>query len=308
MSVQSRSTGSVVFALTCENPVMRMRSIGACAVMILGFFAGCGKGPADGNFPAASPLWIVEDDPNGSVMSPEEVAAFGPKWTAKFDRHDLTRDRNVHPMLVIPLYKNYRHQGAADELAIAHPFLYRQGEEIEEKLTSLGQRENLRRLIVWVPGFFPGSIGRIFRGEHTINGKTMIVLELQPCLGSEAREINGAMKALLVGGDFVAGKESFCAPPPPPHTDEIRATNQPYDASQLVRSMEYCGRFYQNGAAMVVHVLWGYEVKTKIANRLSPEDKNIVASFAARAESKGTPDGGQARPAGQSNGAGKVTK
>ena len=47
-------------------------------------------------------------------------------------------------MLVIPLYRYFQQDGTTEFLAIAHPFVYKQGEDIEKRLSSFEQRENLK--------------------------------------------------------------------------------------------------------------------------------------------------------------------
>jgi hypothetical protein len=223
---------------------------------------GAAEQPTEYDFPTALPIWIVEDDPKVTI----------------YDRKDLERDRKVGKMLVIPLYRYYEHEGTNDFLAIAHPFVYQQGEDIEKQLASFGQRDKVRALTFWVPGYFPDSIGTTFPWVSIINGKRMVVVELQRCIGSEESQINAAMKTLLEG-DFVVGN-ILPTPPPPPYTNEPKMTNVPYDASRVVRS-EYSGRFYHHQASCNVHVLWAFPPGTRIINRLSAEEKKTVAEFAA---------------------------
>jgi hypothetical protein len=247
--------------------MMAKKSLASCAAA---FLAICGAGcyvaarqPTGHEYPPVRPIWIVEDDPTTTV----------------YERKDLERDRKVGKMLVIPLYHDYRHDGGIDALAIAHPFVYEQGQDIEKHLSSFEQRENLRRLIFWVPGFFPDGLGRTPEWTPVINGKRVIVVELQPCVGSEEREINSAMRALLLDGDFVIGKKIVLKPPPPPYTPAKMSTDS-YDASQVVRS-EYNGRFYNHESADNMHILWAFRPGTQIANRLSVAEKKTVAAFAA---------------------------
>jgi hypothetical protein len=224
------------------------------------------KQPVGYDFPAVPPIWIVEDDPKATI----------------FDRKDLDRDRKIGKMLVIPVYMGYRHGDGTDRLAIAHPFVYTQGGEIEEQLSSFGQRESLRALTIWVPGYFPGSIGRIFPWVPVINGKRMIVLELQPCVGSEKRQLDAAMKALLEG-DITIVERISPKRPSPPYTDELGTTDEPYDASRVVHSNGYDGRFFYRGWPRNTHVLWAFDPETRVLNRLSAEDMKIVAAFASHA-------------------------
>jgi hypothetical protein len=232
---------------------------------------GAPQQPTESAYPPVLPIWIVEDDPNTTI----------------FAREDLKRDRKVGKMLVIPLYKDYRHEGKADSLAIAHPFVYEQGNDIEKHLSSFEQRDRLRRLIFWVPGYFPDGLGRTPSWTPIIQGKRMIVKELQRCVGSEEREINAAMKTLLLDEDFVVGKKIILRVPPMHHDPanllgELRTAIEPYDASLVVRSMEYNGRFYNNGGVLNIHVLWAFSPGTQIINRLSDEEKKTVAAFASQ--------------------------
>jgi len=238
-----------------------MMLLGLCCV-------GCNgtpQQPAGYEYPTVRPIWIVEDDPNMTI----------------YGRKDLERDRKVGKMLVIPLYRYFQHEGATEFLAIAHPFVYEQGEDIEKYLSSFEQRENLRRLILWVPGYFPDGLGRTPSWTPIINGRRMIVEELQPCVGAERDKINSAMKTLLLDGDFIVGNTVSLDPPPPPYTPAKMSTDS-YDASQVVRSTVYGGRFYNHQSLRNTHALWASCPGTRIINRLSDEEKKTVAAFAAQ--------------------------
>lgn len=257
---------------------MLKEALGISAMVLCGVCCGGCDGsaqqPAEHDYPSVPPLWIVEDDPKLTV----------------YDRKDLERDRAIRKMLVIPLYRDYQHDGENDFLAIAHPFVYQQGKDIETRLASIGQRDKLRMLILWVPGYFPDGLGPTFRWVPTINGQDMVVVELQPCLGAEESQINTAMKALLEG-DFIVGEGVYLKAPPPPYTHEPKMTEERYDAARLVRSTGYSGRFYDHQAARNMHLLWTYPVGTRIVNRLTPEEKKIVAAFAANEAEGGTGGG-----------------
>jgi hypothetical protein len=200
-------------------------------------------------------------------------------------KSDLERDRKVGDMLVIPMYEYYRHEGKTDTAAIAHPFVYQQGTDIEKKLASFGQRDRLVRLIFWVPGYFPDGMGRMFSWVPKINDKRMVVKELLECIGKEEGEINSAMKDLLLGGDFTVGEAVGPEPPPPPYYDGKMSTD-PYNPDKLVRCSGYCGRYFDYQAVLHAHLLWGLNTGDKIANRLSEEDKKTVTAFAAAAEKR----------------------
>jgi len=249
--------------------------LGVCGITLLVFCCGTcdqpSQQPIDYQFPTAPPIWIVEVDPEISI----------------FDRTDLDHHRGIDGIMVIPLYMDYRYEGETDNLAIAHPFVCEPGEEIEEHLASFGQREKLRSLIVWAPGYFPGAIGRTFPLVPVINGKRMILLDLQPCLGSEQSEIDAAMETLLQD-DFVIAKwiVTECPPRVSHQRHERQITNTPYDAAQLVRSEGYDFRFFDGGSRRGMEALWGFNAGTRIVNRLSPEDKKMVAEFAEQAAEK----------------------
>jgi hypothetical protein len=257
-----------------KNDSMHKKLYHYALVFLSLFCTGCKEDihdPANFEYPPVPPIWIVEDDPKQTIFSRDEK--------------DLERDRQVGKMMVIPLYQYYEHNGATEFLAIAHPFVYEQGQDIENRLSSFEQRENLRRLIFWVPGYFPDGLGRSYWWQPTIKGKKMIVQELQPCVGLERDELNSAMKALLLDGDFEVGKKIFLKVPPMHHDErnflgELRTAIEPYNADLVVRTMEYNGRFYDDGGVLNMHVLWGFPPGTKIVNRLSDEDKKTVAAFA----------------------------
>jgi hypothetical protein len=249
---------------------MSKRVFASRVAVLLGLcFGGCTdetQVPSDYDFPTAPPIWIVEEDRN----------------TTNYERGDLERDRAVGKMLVIPLYTGFHYDNVTDRYAIAHPFVYSQGESIEKQLTSSGQRETLRALIIWVPGYFPGSIGRTFPWVPTIGGKRMIVLELQPCAGVEEREVNSAMKDLLTNGDFVIQEMSewkAC----PPYSNHATRVDEPYDFAHLVRSVVFQGRYFRYGCANE-YVLWGFSPGTEVMNRLSAEEKKTVERFVEQAQ------------------------
>jgi hypothetical protein len=247
---------------------MRKRAFAIYVLILFGLCSlGCDGALQQGTdycFPRVPPVCIVEDDPKVTV----------------YDRKDL-RPGPVDEMLVIPLYEYYQHNGTTDFLAIAHPFIYRQAEDIEKQVISLEQRDKLRILVFWVPGYFPDGLHHIFTWVPVINGKQMVVMELQRCLGSEQKEIDAAMKDLLQG-DFVIGSQ-IKPQPPPPYTDQPRMTNERYDAARLVRSVRYAGRFFMCECPTNWHLLWAFNPGTRVVNRLTPEEKKTVAEFAAAA-------------------------
>jgi hypothetical protein len=251
---------------------MLKKLLSSPVIVILGLCVGgcdsAAQQPRGYDYPAAPPIWIVEYDPDVTV----------------FERKDLERDRKTAKMLVIPLYKDYRHKGGIDDLAIAHPFVYQQGDDIEKQLASFGQRENLRRLIFWVPGYFPNGLGRTSPWVPVISGKKMIVLELQPCLQSEESHINSAMKTLLLDRDFVIEK-MLAWKVRLPYSNEPTQVKEPYDFTRLVRSEIFEGRFFKYGTTKD-YVLWAFKPGTRIINRLSAEEKKAVANFAAPLERK----------------------
>jgi hypothetical protein len=252
--------------------IMAKRLFASCATtFLLLWCTGCNMAatqPVEHEYPPVLPIWIVEDDPNTTVYS----------------RKDLERDRKAGKMLVIPLYRYFQQDGATEFLAIAHPFVYEQGEDIEKHLSSFEQRKNLRRLIFWVPGFFPDGLGRTPSWTPIINGKRVIVVELQRCVGSEENEINAAMKTLLLNGDFTVGKKVFLKPPPPPYGPAKMSTDS-YDASKVVRS-EYMGRYFNHESPENTHILWAFLPGTQIINRLNDEEKKTVAAFFAEVTKK----------------------
>jgi len=132
-------------------------------------------------------------------------------------------------------------------------------------------------LIVWARGYFPDGIGGNFIYIRALNGKMVIVKELQRCVGSEEAKINAAMKELLQG-DFVVGEDPKW--PPIQKTNDVITVDFHYDAAQVVRSVGYAGRFFRYGIQQHYHLLWGYDVGTKIVNRFTAEEKKMVADFA----------------------------
>lgn len=252
-----------------KNPMSYFKNALRASMVFFGLFAGCNgpsSQPDDYQYPPVLPLWFIEDDPRCTI----------------FDRkdQDIERDRMIERVLIIPLYTDYRHEGGVDRLAIAHPFVYRPLDEIEDQLVALGQRENLRRLIVWVPGFFPDSIPKMYTFQPIVKGKRVIAQELQPCLRDEQNKIDEAMKTLLEG-DILVTKRYYPKRPSLPYTGQPQVTDEPYDAAKVVSSEGFDGRFFDDIYACNPHVLWAFGPGTKIINRLTPQEKKLVADFAA---------------------------
>jgi hypothetical protein len=101
------------------------------------------------------------------------------------------------------------------------------------------------------------------------------------------------MKELLQASEVVVGKSPPL--PPRPNTEEVITADFHYDAAQVVRSVGYGSRFFRFGYTRHTHLLWGYDVGTRIVNRFSAEEKKMVANFATvgdsakNAESRGIP-------------------
>jgi len=252
---------------------MLRKALGVCAMMFLKLLgAGCrseAKSPADYAYPIKAPICLVEYDPNVTVY----------EWHA-----ERFRPLPVGKVLIIPVYRNYHFGGKTDALAVAHPFLYTQCEDIEKPLTVFGQRENLARLIVWAQGFFPAGMPDTALLSPTINGQKIEILPVQQCIGGEEEPLVAAMKMLLLDGDFMVEKRLAWHIRLPSSNEPVQV-NEPYDFIRLVRSELFEGRFFRYGATKD-YVLWAFDPGTKIINRLSAEEKKTVAEFAEQAQQK----------------------
>lgn len=247
----------------------------SCAVLFVGLcYVGCNSKanqPADYEYPTKDPICLIENDPNLTVY----------EWTAEGRKF---QPLPVGKVLVIPLYRNYHFNGGVNSLAIAHPFLYTQCEDIEKKLAAFGQRDHLARLIIWAHGYFPTGMPHLASWSPTVNGQRVNILELQRCVHDEEPKLAAAMKILLLNGDFVIEK-MLTWKVRPPYSNEPTLVNEPYDFARLVRSELYAGRFFKYGTTNG-YVLWAFNPGTRIINRLSPEEKKTVAAFAAQAMEK----------------------
>jgi hypothetical protein len=254
---------------------MLRKALGVCAMMFLELLgAGCrseAKSPADYHYPTKRPICLVEYDPNVTIFE-------------RGEKGENFQPLPVGKILVMPLYRNYHSGGETDAMAVAHPFLYTQCEDIEKELTALGQRENLARLIVWAHGCFPTGMPHLASWSPTIKEQKVDLLEVQRCTDDEEQPLAAAMKALLLDGDFVVEKRLVWKVRPP-NSHEATRVNEPYDFTRLVRSEIFEGRFFKYGCANE-YVLWAFAPGTKIANRLSVEEKKIVAEFAEQAQKK----------------------
>jgi len=103
-------------------------------------------------------------------------------------------------------------------------------------------------------------------------------LELQCCIADEEPILAAAMKSLLLKDDFVIEK-MVTWEVRPPYSDKAVRIDEPYDFSRLVRSEIYSGRFFCYGTTDD-YVLWAFNPGTKIINRLTPDEKKLVAEFA----------------------------
>ena len=257
-------------AMTVQGDLMMLKEVfRARVVMLLGLCCGgCNSAMATNpgpDFPTVLPIQVIEHDENVTI----------------FDRKDL-QAVPTDKLLIVPLYRNYKYQGTTDAYAIAHPFIYQQGADIENKLAAIGERDNLRRLILWIPGYFPCSVPRTYRHELVIKGKQMTVVEAQRCTATEEQDLNAAMKTLLQNGNFVVGK-MLAWKVRPPYSNTSTRVDEHYDFARLVRAKIYQGRFFKYGCA-TDYLLWTVAPETKIINRLTPEDKKIVAAFAGQAQ------------------------
>jgi hypothetical protein len=188
----------------------------------------------------------------------------------------------VQEILVIPVYRNYSQNGSL-YLAIAHPFVYKQGDDIEKSLVAFGRREHLQKLVFWIPGYFPIDIPRIFRTTGEMDGKYVFVEEVQRCLGQEEDELNSAMKTLLEKEYFIV--QEGIQRKRPGYSDIPILTNDPYDFRQLVQSYGYQSRYFQYGCSCD-YSLWNPPAGTKIVNEFSANEKKIVAIFADKVMKK----------------------
>jgi hypothetical protein len=186
----------------------------------------------------------------------------------------------VHPVpakqvLVIPVYKNYLQDGTL-YLSIAHPFVYKQGDDIEKRLAALGRREHVQKLVFCIPGYFPVHISRMFRLSGDMDGKTAVVTEVQRCIGDEEGKLNSAMKSLLARKSFVV--QDMLQRKRPAFSDKPTLTNEPYDFHRLVEAAGYQSRYFKDGWAPDYH-LWGTSVGTRIVNEFSDNERKSVATF-----------------------------
>jgi hypothetical protein len=92
------------------------------------------------------------------------------------------------------------------------------------------------------------------------------------------------MKDLLTGGDFVI-EELRPWKDAPPYSNDSTFVDEPYDFKHIVRSSEYPRRYFRCGVARS-HLVWAFKAGTRIANRLSEEEKQTVAQFAEEALKK----------------------
>jgi hypothetical protein len=185
----------------------------------------------------------------------------------------------VDQVLAIPLYKNYSTDGTS-QLTIAHPFVYKQGADLEESLAAFGGRDRLHQVVFWIPGYFPVCNPRSFWDLGLVDGKRTVVQDVQSCMGEEEGQLNAAMETLLEKESFIVRELKMRKSPG--HTEKATRTEEPYDFHKLVEANSYQIRFFKYGSASE-HGLWCVRSGTPIINRFSADEKNIVAAFATDA-------------------------
>jgi hypothetical protein len=112
-----------------------------------------------------------------------------------------------------------------------------------------------------------------------MDGKMVVVEEVQRCIGQDNGQLESAMRALLE-------KESFVIQPAerhnrPPYSDEPTLSKEPYDFPRLVQSDEYRSRYFKYGTVLIYYGLWGAKAGMTITNQFSADEKKIVAAFFA---------------------------
>jgi hypothetical protein len=220
---------------------------------------GCSRPVRTGgsnSYPPVPPVCFVEEDP--AVGMAERLGKLRPTSTGE--------------ALVIPLYR-----GAEGRLAIAHSFIYQQGDDIEGRLTAIGSRDRLAHLVLWTRGFFPVGIPRIFRMEWPVGGREMEIVGLQRCVASEDADLSVAVARLVESDQFVT-EQLFIQDPPHP-SNEMTTIQEPYRFGHLIRATEYHGRFWRLGSPTNRYLLWGFPPGTVINNRLTAEEKKRVTEF-----------------------------
>ena len=141
-SARLRATEPLTTAVLTGDIIVLKNIVWTCAMMCTALSCGGCLNSAEYPYPTLpEPICLVARDPNEMYFAKQNLKPF------KADK-----------ILIIPLYQEYRHGDMTDAFAIAHPFLCRQGEDIEPRLASFGQREKLANLVFWVPGYFPGAM------------------------------------------------------------------------------------------------------------------------------------------------------
>jgi hypothetical protein len=244
--------------------IARMMTI--CLFM---FLAGCNGKNCDTatvatsnyNYPLLNPLCIVESDPKVHFLQ---------HWK------DL-KPTPLGKILIIPIYSHYRCGDTMDSVAIAHPFLYQQGEDIEKQLVNFGQRDKLLRLVAFIHGYFPIGIRGVFRNTFPVQGKVMDVFDIQPYVDNEEAASVLATLNLLSQDQFVVGDEMLWKKTYP-YSDSPTCVDERYDFNQLTKAIEYPSRYYQYGTN-IGFVFWGCDPGTRVINRLSTEDRAMVREY-----------------------------
>jgi hypothetical protein len=253
-----------------ESQIVSKRKTVIRAIAIVGLcLAGCIRTAgtaAESTYPSVPTACFCEADPND----------------ARSGHLGEVQPIPVERVLVIPVYKNFSEKEGL-YLTIAHPFIYKQGDDLEKSLAAFGRREDLQKLVFWIPGYFPVHISRSFRDSGDVNGKRMVVEKVQRCVGGEEGQLNLAMKALLARKSFVIQEVVFRKRPP--YSNTVTLTKDPYDFRRLVQSMGYESRYFKYGSA-AEHHLWGTTVGTQIVNKFSVDEEKIVAAFAAEVMKK----------------------
>lgn len=220
--------------------------------------AGCSQRnmPAELEYAPILPIAFTGEHPTISLFEKESFEAIVP----------LRYDRAV----VIPVYGILRGDGIDWQYVVREPFVAKQADDIEVRLQRIGQREALKRVLIWIPGCLIVSIAKQFRQTWNIQGQEMIIAELHKENWENARpcRMAKALKGLLKSKRFIIG--------------DFVDTRRDYDPALLVRAVEYGSQYSKEhclGNLKQRYVFWAFNPGTNVDIVMSEESRKHVMSF-----------------------------
>lgn len=171
---------------------MHSRALAVLVLSAMLALPGCGQSqPSGPEFPPVLPISFHPQDPNVSIY-------------LRLEEPPLEYDR----ALVLPLYWERGVQPNEYHYSIQGAFVANvtRSDVLESALRRRPGRDRVADVIVWIPGYCPVGIGKVFRMEWQVQGRTMTIMKLRrdTTTGRGDKSVARAMMRLLEGSSFIA--------------------------------------------------------------------------------------------------------